>query len=106
MINFLNRYWLPIGIIILMFFICFQNGNKLTTKIVELEKDNLRLEQAEKQYLQEIEDLKDQDTVYVDRIKKIKEIVYEQVAAVDSLSVSELQDFFSGRYPEEGSDSQ
>jgi len=47
-----------------------------------------------------IDSLKEIDGVYVDRIKVIKQKEYEEIRIIDSLPVSELQSYFTERYPE------
>jgi predicted RND superfamily exporter protein len=47
-----------------------------------------------------IDSLKKIDTVYVNKIKSIKQVHYEKNRIIDSLPTSELQRYFTEHYPE------
>lgn len=101
---FLSKNWLWILAIGVAIFLIIQ-GDK---DIRALKKENRQLKSEIKQYqelveknLELIDALSIKDTVYVDRIKTIKAKADVQVKYVDTMSVSDMQDFFSDRYPDQ-----
>jgi len=106
MILIITKYWVPILFVVIVIIAAFVYFNHraydkelikelkdIKTKVKVFEKKNIKLEKA-------LDSLSTLDTVYVDKIKIIKIKEYETIYSIDTLTVSELQKFFTDRYPE------
>jgi hypothetical protein len=101
--NFIKSQWL--GIVLLIVFIMYSISSTLKTNkyIEEREKFKIKISSLEllaNENKKLIDSLKRIDGVYVEKIKIIKQKEYEQIRIIDSLPASELQSYFSERYPE------
>lgn len=103
MIEFLKKYWFFILLIGVLSGMVISGGGDINDLEEEAAKKELKIkdlkELVKKQEVQLIE-LAEKDTVYIDSIIYLKETIYEDVISVDTMSISELQDYFTGRYPE------
>ena len=100
--NFIEKYWLPLlflGVIIFLLVNSQAKVKQYKDQIDTLNVESELLEERAKQDLKEIENLKQNDTVFVDRIREIIKETDENIKLVDTMSVSDMQGFFSDRYP-------
>jgi len=101
--NFLRQQWLSIIIVILFSITCYIKSGRIKQYRVEqknLKKEITHLQTKIKKDSELIDSLKRIDGVFVEKIKTIKVKEYEKVYIIDSLPSSELQSFFSNRYPD------
>lgn len=101
MIQFLKKQWLSVIIIIIwiMASLHTNNVNKNSIKennIIKKEIDGLKV--SKKKNIFKLDSISKINTKSVNKINIIKEKEDEQVKAVDSFSISELQLYFSKRY--------
>ncbi len=100
--TFLKDQWLTLGIIILLVFMQVQSDAQIALYKEALEKLELQIEQykeSDKQLKHAIDSLSSLEKDVVKEIQTIKEKEYVQIKVVDSMRISELQQFFSDRYP-------
>ena len=100
--NFLKDQWLALGIIILLVFLQIQSDAKVVLyqdalKKLQLEIEEYKKSDAELKHI--IDSLSSLEKDVVKEIQTIKEKEYVQIKVVDSMPISELQQFFSDRYP-------
>jgi cell division protein FtsL len=100
-VKFIKDYWF--GLFILMLLIYMQLNNQVEILLYQktIQKLNIKIEQHKEQYelyQKKIDSLSSLEQDVVIRIEKIKEKEYVQVKVVDSLPVSDLQQFFTERY--------
>lgn len=101
MIQFLKKQWLSVIIIIVWIIASLHtnDNNKSIVKennIIEKEIDGLKV--SKKKNIFKLDSISKINTKSVNKINIIKEKENEQVKAVDSFSISELQLYFSKRY--------
>jgi K+ transporter len=99
--KFIKENWFSILLVAILIFILLysQKQNELLVKQVkEIEALNKNLVKQSEIYLNQIDSLSNIDVVIVTEIEYIKIKEDEDTAAVDTMSVSELQGYFSGRY--------
>jgi len=99
----LERQWLAVVVAALWLFSYTANQEKNNTLIEQtknLETQVLILEEQAHKSAKVIDSLSKIDTVFVNKIKTIKQKEYVQIKVIDSLPVSGLQSFFSDRYPQ------
>ena len=104
MIKYLKEQYLSVIIIIVLIFFTLseqQRSNLLLKQTVTLENKILILKKRDQELNKTIDSLSRVDTLIVNRIKIIKQKEYVQIKIMDSLPVSELQNFFTDRYKEE-----
>jgi len=97
----LEKQWLAIIVIALWLFLYSmsqEKTNNLLEQTKTLESEILYLEKKEQYYTKIIDSLSKVDTVIVNKIKTIKQKEYVQIKIIDSIPVSELQQFFTDRY--------
>jgi len=100
-LNFIKNQWF--GVLIIAILIYLQHE---TSKELELYKDKLKeidgqieVYKLNDQNLQmKIDSLSSLDIKVVEKIRTIKEKEYVQLKVVDSMPISELQEFFTDRY--------
>mgnify|MGYP003644799634 CR=1 FL=1 len=100
-VKFIKDYWF--GLFILMLLIYMQLNNQVEILLYQktIQKLNIKIEQHKEQdelYQKKIDSLSSLEQDVVVRIEKIKEKEYVQVKVVDSLPISDLQQFFTERY--------
>jgi ABC-type cobalamin transport system ATPase subunit len=100
-IYYLKQQYLAVIITVLWIFFTLYTQNKTAilieqSKKLEITIDNLKLK--DKLSGKIIDSLSKVDTIIVNKIKIIKQKEYVQIKGVDSLNISELQEFFSKRY--------
>lgn len=103
LIDFIKYQWF--GFILIVAFIIYSIFNTIDTNKYKEERavfDNKidSLELIAKNNKKLIDSLKQIDGVYVEKIKVIKQKEYEKIYIIDSLPTSELQSYFTERYPE------
>ena len=104
--KFLEKHWFSILLIGVLCFVLFKSQskiNELEEEAIKIEKENELLELKVDESLERIKALSEQDTIYLDSIITIKEKLYVKIKTVDTMSISELQSFFTERYPENSS---
>lgn len=104
--KFFKTHWFSILLIAVIAFVAFKSQLKISElekEAIEIANQNKILELRVEASLEEIETLSIKDTVYIDSIITIKERINVKIKAVDTMSISELQSFFTERYPPEGS---
>ena len=102
-IKFIKSQWL--GFILIVIFIIFSMFNTEETAKYKKERVDFNnkissLELLASKNKKLIDSLKKIDGVYVEKIKVIKQKEYEKIYIIDSLPASELQGYFTERYPE------
>ena len=100
-IYYLKQQYLAVIITVLWIFFTLYTQNKTAilieqSKKLEITIDKLKLK--DKLSGKIIDSLSKVDTIIVNKIKIIKQKEYVQIKGVDSLNISELQEFFSKRY--------
>ena len=81
-----------------MRFIVFQYCN-LPPSIQRINNQIEIYKEKDRQLQKKIDSLSTADAVVVKEIQTIKEKEYVQIKVVDSMPISELQEFFTDRYP-------
>ncbi len=100
--NFLRDQWLAITIVALLVFMQVQSDMhvKFYQKVIEdLENQIEEYKKSDDQLKHKIDSLSSLEKEVVKEIQTIKEKEYVQIKVVDSMPISELQQFFSDRYP-------
>ena len=101
--SFIKSQWLAVVLIIVFIAYSIFNTADIAKYKEEQSKFNNKIDSLEllaEKNKKLIDSLKEIDGVYVDRIKVIKQKEYEEIRIIDSLPVSELQSYFTERYPE------
>ena len=100
-INFLKDQWFAIVIIAILVFMQVQSDQRVAIyeeKLIELRKEIECYKLKDEQLKYKIDSLSSLDKEVVEKIKIIKQKEYVQIKMVDSIPVSELQQFFTDRY--------
>jgi len=100
--DFLRDQWLALGIIILLIFIQIHSDAEIAIYQKVIEKLEIEIEQykkTDKELKYMIDSLSSIERDVVKEIQTIKEKEYVQIKVVDSMPISELQQFFTDRYP-------
>lgn len=98
---FLQRNWLPILLLIIIAYSLINTQIKYNRyeKLIKSKEEKIdSLNKVIKEELDNIEEMKEIDTVYITEIKEIKIKADENIKYVDTMSVSDMQSFFSERY--------
>lgn len=98
---FIKKHWFSIIVVSILCYILIDSQNKtaeLVKQINELETTNSSLEEQSVFYLTQIDSLSNVNSEIVEIIKYIKVKENEKINAIDTLSISDLQKFFSDRY--------
>ena len=101
-IYYLRDQYLAVIITVIWIFFTIHNQNKsdiLIQQTKKLEREILVLEKKDRQSKIIIDSLSRVDTIIVTKIKTIKQKEYVQIKIIDSIPISELQEYFSKRYP-------
>ena len=102
-IDYFLKNWLLLLILVIAIFMVI-NGDAdiraLKKENKTLKADIKELEKTIENNNELIEALSIKDTEYIEKIKIVKQKADVQVIYVDTMSVSDKQDFFSKRYPE------
>jgi len=102
-INFLKDQWFALVIIAVLIFMQIESNQRASIyqdKLIELRKKIEYYKVKDDQLKHKIDSLSSLDKEGVERIKIIKQKEYVQIKMVDSIPVSELQQFFTDRYSE------
>ncbi len=100
-INFLKDQWFSLIIIAVLLFMQMESDKTVAiyeTQLVELKKELELYKIKDRNLIKKIDSLSSIDKEIVEKIKIIKHKEYVQVKMVDSIPVSELQQFFTDRY--------
>jgi|TARA_R100001463_G_scaffold23074_4_gene55212 hypothetical protein len=100
-INFLKDQWFSLIIIAVLLFMQMESDKTVAiyeTQLVELKKELELYKIKDRNLIKKIDSLSSIDKEIVEKIKIIKQKEYVQVKMVDSIPVSELQQFFTDRY--------
>jgi hypothetical protein len=101
--TFLQKYWPTILFVAILVYFFVDAKIKENAYKAEIKKHNEKIDSLNKVIqvdLVIIDSLKKKDTVYIKEIKEIKAETNENIKNVDTMSVSNLQSFYSKRYPE------
>lgn len=101
-IYYLRDQYLAVIITVIWIFFTIHNQNNsdiLIQQTKKLEREILVLEEKDRQSKIIIDSLSRVDTIIVTKIKTIKQKEYVQIKIIDSIPISELQEYFSKRYP-------
>ena len=99
--NFLKDQWFSLIIIAVLLFMQMESDKTVAiyeTQLVELKKELELYKIKDRNLIKKIDSLSSIDKEIVEKIKIIKQKEYVQVKMVDSIPVSELQQFFTDRY--------
>ena len=105
-VNFLKKQWLgSILIIIFVLFLLYDNLKKeeLLKEKQRLEAEIKVLEQKEQFHWSKLDSLKISETTITNKEKILIQIQHDTIKVIDSMSISELQGYFSNRYNKEDS---
>ena len=97
----LKNQWLGFVLIIFMTLYWVANDNEIKRLENDLNKYQYTidsLKQENKKSLVVIDSLSKIDTIILTKIKLIKQKEYETIRIIDSMPVSKLQSYFTGRY--------
>ncbi len=100
-IDSLERQWLAIVVAALWLFSYTANqekNNALIEQTKNLETQVLILEEQSHKSAKVIDSLSKIDTVFINKIKTIKQKEYVQIKVIDSLPISGLQRYFTDNY--------
>lgn len=98
---FIQKYWLPILFVIVLVYLFVDAQLKERAYKAEIKKHEQQIDSLNlviKADIALIEELKEQDTVYIKDIKEIKLKADEKIKLVDTMSVSSMQKFYTERY--------
>lgn len=103
-LNFLKNQWFGLLIIIVLIFLNIQSQREISLYEEKLQEINEQIkiyEEKDELLRIKIDSLSNVDVKVVEKIRTIKEKEYVQLKVVDDMLVSELQDFFTNRYPKD-----
>ena len=102
-INFAKNQWFG-SLLLLLFIVYLLLPNQ---DIIQYNKNNAifskKMDSLSNLYINNkkvLDSLKKIDTMYINKIKSIKQTHYEKIHIIDSLPTSELQCYFTEHYPE------
>jgi len=104
--NFIKQQWL--GSILIVLFILFLlygigKNNELKKEKERLEKDIELLEQKELLHWYKLDSLKVSESTIIQKEKTLIQIQHDTIKVIDTMSISELQEYFTDRYHQEDS---
>lgn len=102
--KFLEKHWFSILLVAILAFLLLytqQQNEELVKQVKGFESLNKELVKQSNVYLNQIDSLSNIDAEIIEVIKEIKGDEIEKLIAVDTMSVSDLQSYFSERYTEE-----
>jgi hypothetical protein len=99
--KFIKQQWL--GFILIIFFFLFllygiEKKNELKKEKQRLEKEIKVLEQKEQLHWSKLDSLKVSESTIIEKEKTLIQIQHDTIKIIDTMSVSELQKFFTNRY--------
>jgi hypothetical protein len=99
--KFIKQQWL--GTILIILFILFlfygiEKKNELLKEKQRLEKEIKVLEQKEQLHWSKLDSLKVSESTIIEKEKTLIQIQHDTIKVIDTMSVSELQKFFTNRY--------
>jgi hypothetical protein len=99
--KFIKQQWL--GFILIVFFFLFllygiEKKNELLKEKQRLEKEIKVLEQKEQLHWSKLDSLKVSESTIIEKEKTLIQIQHDTIKVIDTMSVSELQKFFTNRY--------
>ena len=99
--KFIKQQWL--GTILIILFILFlfygiEKKNELLKEKQRLEKEIKVLEQKEQLHWSKLDSLKVRESTIIEKEKTLIQIQHDTIKVIDTMSVSELQKFFTNRY--------
>jgi len=100
-VKFIRDYWFGLFILVMLIYMQLNSQLKILQYQKQIEELNTKLEEQvelDKVYQKQIDSLSSIEDDIVVIIEKIKEKEYVQVKVVDSLPISDLQQFFTDRY--------
>lgn len=101
LMNIIQKYWFPILMIGVLIYLLINSQNKINMYQQEIENHKLDIKDLEEQVVKDlriINKLKSKDTIFIDRIERIKGETNEKIKLVDTMSVSSMQSFYTDRY--------
>ena len=99
-LNFIKNQWFGVLIILVLLFLHYQASQEIELYKLKLEEINKQIkiyEEKDELLRIKIDSLSNVDEKVVEKIRTIKEKV--QLKVVDAMLVSDLQEFFTERYP-------
>jgi hypothetical protein len=105
-VKFIKQQWL--GSILIILFILFllygiEKNSQLEKQKQSLEKDIELLEQKELLHWYKLDSLKISENTIIQKEKTLIQIQHDTIKIIDSMSISELQEYFTNRYNQEDS---
>jgi hypothetical protein len=99
--KFIKQQWL--GFILIVFFFLFllygiEKKNELLKEKQRLEKEIEVLEQKEQLHWYKLDSLKVSENTIIKKEKILIQIQHDTIKVIDTMSVSELQKYFTNRY--------
>jgi|31_taG_2_1085359.scaffolds.fasta_scaffold01736_7 hypothetical protein len=104
--DFLKDQWFSLVIILVLVFLQLQSDAQLVVyenTLKELREEIKTYKQSDETLRQRIDSLSSLEKEVIKEIQTIKETEYVQIKVVDSMPISELQQFFTDRYPSSNS---
>lgn len=104
--TFVKKQWFAFFIIILLIFMQIQADAKVAIYEETLKQLQVKIEQYKKsdeKLKHKVDSLSSLEKDVIREIQTIKEKEYVQIKVVDSMHISELQQFFTDRYPSSSS---
>lgn len=101
-LNFIKNQWFGVLIIFVLILLNIQSQREISLYEEKLQEINEQIkiyEEKDELLRIKIDSLSNADVKVVEKIRTIKEKEYVQLKVVDSMPVSELQEFFTDRYP-------
>jgi hypothetical protein len=99
--KFIKQQWLGSFLIVLfVLFLLYGIGknNELKKEKQKLEKDIELLEQKELLHWSKLDSLKVSESTIIEKEKTLIQIQHDTIKVIDTMSVSELQKYFTNRY--------
>jgi hypothetical protein len=104
--KFIKQQWLG-SILIVLFFLFLLHGigknNELKKEKEALEKDIEVLEQKELLHWYKLDSLKVSESTIIQKEKILIQIQHDTIKVIDTMSISELQRYFTDRYHQKDS---
>jgi hypothetical protein len=99
--KFIKQQWLGSILIILFFLFLFYGigqNSELKKEKQRLEKEIEALEQKEQLHWNKLDSLKVSESTIIEKEKTLIQIQHDTIKVIDTMSVSELQKYFTNRY--------
>jgi len=104
--KFIKQQWLGSILIVLFFLFLFygiEQNSELKKEKEALEKDIEVLEQKELLHWYKLDSLKVSESTIIKKEKILIQIQHDTIKVIDTMSISELQGYFTDRYHQEDS---